>query len=117
MSGRKNCIKSYKLLDAKALTATFQSDPVNINFLDNVSIQLIVTCSANNGTFTIEVSNDGLNWNTLSLSPAIAALASANTNIFVNIQQLAAAWIRVVFTQGATHTDGVVNGFIVAKEL
>ncbi len=116
MSSRKNS-HNYRFWTTQAITASVNSSSINIKYLDNLGIQLIVTTTGNNGQFSIAVSNDNVNWKTLTLSPSIPVLASANTNIFVNLQQVGAEWLRVVFTEGATKTNGTVEGYAVMKEL
>lgn len=116
MSGRKNVILPYKLIDAHALSASFDSKAVNIQYLDNIAFQLSVTTTANTGTFSVQVSLDGQIWDTLSLSPAIPALADASTVITINLNQLPYTWVRIHFEIG-TGTNGSVTGYVTGKEI
>jgi len=116
MSARKNVILPHKLIDAHALDDSFVSDPVNVQYLDNIAIQLQVTTTANTGVFTVQASIDGNVYDTLTLSPTIPALADADTVISINLNQVPYTLIRVAFTIG-TGTDGSVTGFITAKEI
>lgn len=116
MSGRKNVILPYKFIDANALNGSFVSKEINVQYLDNIGLQLAVVTNANTGLFTIEASIDGDTWDTIKLSPVIPALAGANTTITVNLNQLPFNLIRVVFTAGVG-TNGTVTGYITAKEL
>lgn len=115
---RKNVITPYKLLDNQSLAADFESPKVNIQYLDNVAIQMITdSVSDNTGQLSIQVSNDEVNWQDLDLDPAIPALADADAQVFVNMSQLAFAWIRVKFVAAGGTPDGTVDAIITAKEL
>lgn len=124
MSGRKNVILPFKMLDAQTLDSSFNTDPTNIQYLDNVSLQISVTTTANTGQFAIEVSNDPQNerdpstatWDELDLDPPIAALADADTTISIDMNQLGFTYIRLKFTLG-TGTNGTATAYLTAKEL
>jgi len=112
---RRNKIR-YKFWDAQSITATVTWSGTNISYLEGgVAIQLNVTTTGNDGQFAVQVSNDNSNWSDLTLDPIIPALASANTNIFINISDLNFEYLRVKFTQGSVTTNGTVTGWIVAK--
>jgi len=115
MSGRKNVLKPYQLLN-RNIDQSFVSDAVNVQYLDNIGIILNVTTTSNTGLFTIEASNDGSNFSTLELDPPIAALADASTAITVALADFPFAYIRIRFVIG-TGTNGTVSASIVAKEL
>lgn len=112
---RKNVITPYQLF-SENLDASFVSKAVNVQFLDNVGIQIAVTTTANTGLFTVEASIDGVTYDTLKLSPVIPALVNASTTISVNLNQIPYVWIRVRFVLG-TGTNGTATAFVAAKEI
>lgn len=109
-------------------TATLTSSVTNILYRDNISIELDWTGTPT-GTFFIEGSNsynpgipqagggpDGPastgTWTALTLSPNPVAGGSAS-NLLINLDDLAFAWIRVRYTNSAG--SGTLNGWIAAK--
>lgn len=105
----------FKFWNEQSLTDDAFSTPTNILNVDNIGLQLIVTTTANNGLFTVQVSNDNVNWSDITLNPSIDALASSNIPITVNLNQLPFAWLRVKFAKGSTHTNGTVTGYLSLK--
>ena len=108
--------KPFKILDAQALSASFQSASMQTGWVDNIGIQLNVTTSANTGQFAIQGSNDNTNWANVTVSPSIPALAGANTVILVNINQWPFEYIRIGFTLG-TRTNGSVTAWVKEKSI
>lgn len=103
-------------------TATITSVVSNIEFLDNIGIQLVFT-GAPVGTFAVEISADHAqdqmgnvtvagNWVPITLSPVPSASGSADV-IAINITQQSFPWMRVKYTR--TSGTGTLNGFICAK--
>ena len=113
---RKNVILPYKILNAHALSASFDSAPVNVQYLDNIAIQLQVTTNANTGLFTIQASVDGTIWDVIPLIPPIAPLAGVNDILTVGLNQVPYTWIKIHFEIG-TGTNGHVTAYLTAKEL
>lgn len=118
MSGRKNALIPYNLIKAGDLSGNLTSDPVVIQYLDNIAVQLNCTGAAV-GAFAIEVSldynqstkNPG-NWVAVTL-PAVPSLSGSSKNIFIDLNQLAAAAMRVTYAR--TSGTGAVDAFITAK--
>lgn len=95
----------------------------NIQHMDNIGIQLNFTGSAPVGTFTVEVSIDyeqddqgnvitAGNWISVTLDP-IPAAAGAADNIYIDLNQLSAPWIRVKYDRDSG--TGTLNGYITGK--
>lgn len=104
------------------MSGNLVSQITNIEFQDNIGIQINFTGSAV-GTFNVQISSDykqdsqGVvqnagNWISLVLNPAPVAAGSAN-QIFIDMNQLSAPWIRLIYT--ASSSTGVLNAFISAK--
>ena len=110
----------YPLLKAQALSGSFVSTAFNMQEMDAASIQIYVTTSANTGLFTIEASNDISNtpadstFDTITLTPVIAALAGANKTITVALPDYTFRWVRIRFVIG-TGTNGSATAYIVGK--
>lgn len=106
------------MADEQSLAASFETSATNINWLDNVAIQIKVrNVTDNTGQFSIEVSNDKDVWQAVDLDPVIPVLADADADIFVNMSQLAWAWVRVKFVAAGGTPDGDVTITLTAKEL
>lgn len=124
MSGRKNNLRLYQNITAASMAGNVTSTVTNIQFLDNIAVQLNFTGTPV-GTFTVQVSADYAqddlgnvtnsgNWIPITLNPVPSAAGTAD-QIFIDLNQLAAPWIRVVYTR--TSGSGTLNSFITGKML
>ena len=68
-----------------ALSATTNTTAIDVSDINDIGVQIDVTTNANTGTFTVQGSNTNSVFTDITLDPAIAALAGANTNIFVSL--------------------------------
>ncbi len=131
-NGRKRGFKG--LFDPKNLLRFlrqfFKKDgPMSLTeYLDDISLMMNVVCTANNGQFYVDVSNDISKldegdpnpdfYDTITFNgSALPVLASANVVITAAIQLDCFALMRLRFVQGATHTDGTVTCDIIGKGL
>ena len=89
-----------------------QTDPTNIQYMDRVGVQLSWTGTPT-GDFTVEVSNDKVVWNELTLSVAITAAGSAD-DAFIDAET-AARFFRVVYTR--TSGTGTLQAHIAGKSI
>lgn len=117
-----NVLAPFKLLSAGDMSGDLTSDPVYIQEQDNVGFQMNWTGDAV-GPFSVEVSLDhkeDLNgnvqveghWVAITLSPVPAA-AGTDDQAYVDITQLSAPWVRLVFTN--TSGTGTLDVFATAK--
>lgn len=117
----KNALTPHQIITAGDMTGNITSDPTNIQYLDNVSIQLNFTGTPT-GTFSVQGSLDYQqaspyakavtgNWIDLTLSPAPAASGSAS-QILLDLNQLSFPWVRVVYTfsSGTGSLDAYISG-------
>ncbi len=122
MSGRKNTLKRFKIVSAGDMSAPITSSPTNIEFLDNVAIQLNASGTPT-GTFEVQVSidyeqdaqgniTDVGNWVPLTLSPPPVTVG-APVSILIDVNQTSTRWVRTVYTP--TAGTGVLNAYISAK--
>ena len=116
MSGRKNVLTNFKLIDNYEMSlGSLISPATNVQFLDNISISLLFQgASAGTGSFLIEVSNDGVNYTALDISPAME-VADPDQMIIIDINQLAESYIRVNYVNGGD--SGILNAVIEGKAL
>jgi hypothetical protein len=99
--------KSYaprKLNDATSTAATFNSNVVNLEVFDNICLQLIWT-GTTAGAFAVQVCQDydptntsSGTWVSMTLPSTPTAAGSADSAI-VDLNQIGACWLRVVFTR------------------
>lgn len=121
----KNQLNQYKIVNAVSMGADITSSPVNIKFLDNISIELDFTGTPT-GTFQIQGSvsyNQSVPMNvqdnagfwvpiTLPTSPVASGAAG---QILIDMNQLSFPWIRVVYVR--TSGTGTLTGWISAKSV
>lgn len=118
MSARKNVISPYKLLDSQSLASSFQSDPVDIGWQDNVGVSIVTSgITDNTGQFSVEVTIDGVNWEPIVFSPVIPALSDSDTQIFCNANQLPFKKFRINFQAAGGTPDGTCDVWIMTKEV
>ena len=131
---RKNVLTQYQIITNASMSSTVTSAVTNIQFLDNIGLQLNWTGSPT-GNFAAQVSADYaidivtntilssgnwapilLNyWNGSSVTTAPSIPASVGSPIYLDLNQLSAPYIRVVFTSSSG--SGTANGYITSKAL
>lgn len=107
---RKN-VKTRRLLTAQSLEASFNSEWINIDYLDNVGF--LVNCNNvtdNVGTFSVEVrmkqdENTASEACALTLD-SVPTLNDDGADFFINVNQVPANQIRLVFTASGGTPDG-----------
>lgn len=126
MSGRKSVLQRFKNIVAQSMGGNITSAVTNIEMLDNIGVQVIWSAGSTPvGVISVEVSMDydqdtlgnvvnAGNWIALTLDPA--ANVSGNTGqIYVDLNQLSAPWIRVKYTR--TSGTATLSGYICGKML
>lgn len=118
-----NLLIPVKIINAGDMSlASITSDITEVKLQDNVGIQLHWTGTPV-GTFAFQVSLDHKkdpngnvlvagNWVSLPMSPAIAAAGGAD-DAYVDLNQLSAQYIRVVYTR--TSGSGTLDVYVGAK--
>lgn len=119
MSGRKNNLRLYQnIVNGNMALSSIISDITDIQFLDNIAIQLNFT-GAPVGVAAVQVSIDHAqdfngnvstagNWVTIASSSM-----SGGSPILFDLNQVSATYIRVVYTR--TSGSGTLQSFISAK--
>ena len=117
--GRKNVIVPFKVFEDLDLSQTYtQSEPTNIQYLDNIGIQIVTDgVTDNTGQFSVEVSIDKVAWQALELDPAIAPLNDDDAQIFLNLNQIPFVWLRLTFEPDGGTPDGTATAHLTAKML
>lgn len=110
MMGRKNVLLPYHLVVAGDMSDDITSGVVNVQYLDNVGIQVVFTGDPV-GTFTVEGSVDGTNYTELDLGTISAS--GAGDSFLMNMNQLPYPLIRLKYT--ATSGAGSLNAYVTAK--
>lgn len=113
MGAYKNVLANYHLVNAGSMAASITSDALNVTNLDNVGLTLSWSGTPT-GTFSVEVSNDGLwagltysgsIWTALTFTPSLDAPAGSAASTYIDINQLSATALRVKYTRsGSTGT-------------
>jgi hypothetical protein len=128
----KNILPPYQIITngSRTGTAAINSNPTNIQMIDNVCISMVWTGTAV-GTFKVQTCNNVLaaavgavsavpasgDWIDLPLylngatySPAAAGASSA---ILLELNQLGATWVRLVYTNASS--TGTLQAYISGK--
>lgn len=111
----KRQLSPHPLIAAQSLAASFNSPAQQIEYTDNIGIEVDVTgASGLSGTFTIQVSasysqdafgnvlNAGT-WIAL-MNPSgtpVQATVVGNGSVYFDLNQLSAPWVRVAYTASA----------------
>lgn len=117
-----NLLKPVHIINTQSMASTITSAAVEVKNQDNVGFQM-KWIGTPTGTFAFQVSMDHLednegnivvagNWITLPVTPAIAAVGSADT-AYVDLNQLSAMYVRIVYT--ASSGSGTLDAYIAAK--
>lgn len=129
---RKNNLRLYQsITNGNMASASLTSAVTNIQWLDNIGIQLNFTGSPV-GDFAVQVSADYAqddngnvtnpgNWVPLTLTYLVGSTfvsaqsvpTSVGSPIYLDLNELSCPWIRVVYTK--TSGTGTLNAFITAK--
>lgn len=121
---RKNNIRQFELITAGNMAGNLTSAATNIEFLDNIAIQLNFTGTPT-GTFQVQVSVDYAqdaqgnitnagHWVPVLL-PQTPTAAGAAGQIIIDLNQLASPWVRVFYS--FTSGTGSLDAWISAKML
>lgn len=107
-----------KIISAASLGANVVGTPTNIQYLDNISIQLNITGASAAGTITIQGSLDYAqtpfnaanagSWDSLGVTYTVAGAATK----IISLTQVCVPWIRIVFTRdsGTGSIDAYISG-------
>ncbi len=123
MSSKRKLTRFKTITNGDMSTASITSAVTNIGNWDNIGLQFVWTGSPV-GTFAVQVSIDHAQdqfgnvtnagtWVPLTLSPS--PITSLGSPIYIDMTQLSAPWIRVVYTK--TSGSGTLQTYISAKTM
>ncbi len=123
MGSRKNNLLKFQTITNGDMTTALTSAVTNIQFLDNIAIQLDFAGTPT-GTFQVQVSVDHAqdnngnvtvagSWVPLLLSSNPVAAGTSGT-IYIDLNQLSAPYMRVTYTGTGA---GTLNAFVSAKTI
>lgn len=123
---RKSNLANFKITSAGDQSqATVTSTITNIEFLDNVGIQVNILTGTASGTFDVQISADHKEYNgNVSVTGTFISLGSAYqvtvtsgspSNIYFDLTQLSAPFVRLLWTK--TSGTGTYDAIIVAKQV
>jgi hypothetical protein len=126
MSGRKNNLSSFQIIPTQSGASTITSRATNIQFLDNIGIQINFTGTLS-GTIAVQVSADYAqntvgssnvsspgNWIPVPTLSAIIA-SSEPSSVYFDINQISSPYIQAVWTP--TSGTGNITAIITAKQI
>lgn len=131
VSATKKTILKFQCITSGDMSLSSLTSPVtNIQFLDNIGIQINYSGSPV-GKFNVQVSADYAqdsqgnvtnagNWASISFlvfsgSITDISVPGSTSPIYLDITQISAPWIRVIYTK--TSGTGTANVFLTAKEV
>lgn len=123
---KKSNLSRYQLISAGDGSGDLTGAVTCIQWLDNIGYQINMVGSSMTGTWNVEVSADyqqdelgnvqnAGNWIALPLVPTATVTAGSPTNIYIDVTQISAPYIRLKYTH--TSGTGTVAAFITAKVL
>jgi hypothetical protein len=119
---RKDTLKSYVLLNAQSTASDFNTytNPTNIDYLDNVGIQVVWT-GTTVGTLEVYGSNDTANvqqgkyptnWSKFEFGATIN-VDTTNSDLLIHMNQVPYSWIALKYT--ATSGTGTITAKLTVK--
>ena len=104
--------KTIDIFSSADMSGTLTSQSVPVQYESNIGIQLVFTGSPT-GTFTVQASNDNLNWETMTFSEGAISASGSGSSHALSVKGFGFKWIRVVYTFSSG--TGVLNGNLTAK--
>ena len=105
-------IKQEKILDLESMSASFESEPIDILYFRGYSISLVFTGSPV-GSVKLQISNDSddaENW--IDLDDSTVSITEAGSIVY-EVTESFSSFVKVVYT--ASSGSGSMNGNITAK--
>lgn len=125
MPAMKNALRGVAIMNAHTAAATFDTfaTPTNVDFLDNVSIQVSWTGTPV-GVLEVYASNDQsayplgsatpVTWSVLSFGTGVViAIDGTQTELIINLNQFDYSWVALKYTR--TSGTGTITAKVTAK--
>lgn len=119
----KKVLPRFQIITSGSMGASITSAVTNIQYIDNIGIEIYVSAGSPVGTYAVQVSADyqqdaagnvvnAGNWVSLSFSTAPDTTVNP---IYLDMNQLSAPYIRLVYTR--TSGTGTLQAYITGKEI
>jgi hypothetical protein len=93
----------FTLMAAGSMSGNLTSDVVKVQTMDNIGVEFVWTGTPT-GTINIDISNDQVTWQQITLSPGITPAGGAS-NAYLEYNQISAPYFRCRYTRtGGTGT-------------
>jgi hypothetical protein len=115
MSFRKTVLQNYKAIDAVSMAADITSPSTNIQYMDNITVQLVFNGASAAGQFIIEGSADDVHFTALDITPGMFA-SDPDGSILVDMNNLSFSHIRIKYLHQAGDS-GSLTAFIEGKSI
>lgn len=115
MSFRKTVLQNYKAINAASMAADITSPSTNIQYMDNISVQLLFNGATATGEFIIEGSTDDSNFTPLDIVPRMYA-NDPDGSILIDMNNLSFSHIRIKYLHQSGDT-GSLTAFIEGKSI
>lgn len=99
---------------AMASTNTIYSQIIDVSKMDNIGLE-VAWSGTPTGTFSILVSNSGVNWNALTFNPVLDQPAGSAAGMAIDIMQLPFKYILLQYVNASG--TGVLNVYGQMKDL
>lgn len=110
--------ENYLVVTDADISANYTSPEMKLSrATDRASIQLVSASAARGGSITVEVSNNKTDWVAVDFddgTSSVTVTGSSALSAFVNISDLCAEWLRVVFTDSASGA-GTLKIYAIAR--
>lgn len=126
MSGRKDSLVKYQIVKSGDLSqASVISAITNIQYMDNIGIQVNITSGSPNGSFNVQVSADHMEVNKvvtvdgifipLSSQYAATVTSGSPSSVYFDLTQLSSPYIQLLWTR--VSGSGTFDAFVVGKQI
>lgn len=94
-------------------TTTYNSPVANVAFQHDMGIDIRFTGSMT-GTLTVNGSNDGLVFSSLTFNPALAQPAGSNLNYLINLEHFGFQYLQVSYVNSSG--SGTLTSILTSKD-
>jgi len=112
MSGRKNTLTPIYIITNGDMSGNITSNSTNVQFLDDVSVQIVITGSPT-GEFFWDVSLDNTNFVSIPMTPSASISAGSPNDIGIDYERTAFVYVRIRYVFGSG--SGTCNAKLSAR--
>jgi len=89
------------IINGESMAANITSSTLDISDYETISLQLVAASSTHVGTVAVNISDDGTNWNAVTLDSTPTAASGSAFNATVQLSDIGARYLQVVYTAGS----------------